>query len=483
MRNLQEKWAAFRVHPERVFIVLDEMSLCGQESLFWIDSRARQATGQNKPFGGFSLILAGDFGQLPPVEDHAMFEEPGNYARRVRGLGLYSLFNDVVQLTENIRSKNQKWRDLLLRIRDGITTRADYQWLSTRFKNDDNYAEYEDALHLFYQREKTSKHNMLKLHKLQNPICNIKSINVPAKAKNAKDTVARNLHNELLLSVGSKVMLTTNLWQKCGLINGTCGTIVDFVYNDRDEPPTLPVAVMVQFDETYKGPSFEYDTYKIDRLVPICPFEGPFLYHKASATRTQIPLMLCYAQTIHKSQGTTCTKVVADIGDQEPPLCPGLAFVALSRGIDQDSYLLVRFDNMRLNQVRGYKRFRSRIRACHVLDQKALKTKLRHGIHVDVDSLVETQASASHLAPELPNMNPQTLSPHETFISTLEVRKTLKDLDIVKKTTPETIKSILRENIDLAIRLISCSPVHLKLLWLRNIVDIAMTVYEESLSM
>ncbi len=146
LRNHQERWAAHKQHPERCFIVLDEMSLCGQESLFWLDSRARQATGHNKPFGGLSIILAGDFGQLPPVEDHAMFEDPGKYDRRVRGFGLYSLFNDVVLLTENIRSKNQAWRDLLLRIRDGCTTRADYQLLSTRFKTDENYAEFEDAL-------------------------------------------------------------------------------------------------------------------------------------------------------------------------------------------------------------------------------------------------------------------------------------------------------------------------------------------------
>ncbi len=289
-------------------------------------------------------------------------------------------------------------------------------------------------------------------------------------------TLARNLHNELLLSVG----VNTNLWQKCGLINGTCGTIVDFVYEDRDEPPTLPVAVMVQFDETYKGPSFEYDTYKIDRLVPICPFEGPFKYLKASATRTQIPLVLCYAQTIHKSQGTTCTKVVADIGDNEPPLCPGLGFVALSRGIDQDSYLLVRFDNLRLNQVRGYKRFRSRINACYVLDQKAIQTKIRNGIPVDENTVAQQLARAAHLAPAQPNMNPQTLSPDQTFISVFQVRKTLKDLNIVKKTKPETVKQILLENLVIAKRLISCSPVHLKLLWLRNIVEIAMTVYEES---
>ena len=45
--------------------------------------------------------------------------------------------------------------------------------------------------------------------------------------------------------------------------------------------------------------------------------------------RTQLPLSLCWAITMHKSQGQTIEKAVIDLGPKEA--CTGLTFVCLSR--------------------------------------------------------------------------------------------------------------------------------------------------------
>ena len=59
------------------YIIIDEMPMLGQRSFTWIDKRLRQATAQyDRPFGGASIILIGDFAQLLPVGDRLLFNNP-----------------------------------------------------------------------------------------------------------------------------------------------------------------------------------------------------------------------------------------------------------------------------------------------------------------------------------------------------------------------------------------------------------------------
>ena len=121
-------------------------------------------------------------------------------------------------------------------------------------------------------------------------------------------------------------MLTRNLWTEKGLCNGSMGTVVDIVYKEGDHPPALPIAVIVQFDDTYTGPSFRSD---IPRSVPIIPQTNESDLYGSSHERQQLPLKLSWAITIHKSQGLTLGKAWVDIGKSEK--FTGLTYVALSR--------------------------------------------------------------------------------------------------------------------------------------------------------
>ena len=56
---------------EITHVIIDEYSMVHQVMLAVIDKRLRQATGKNNLyFGGISIILVGDPGQLPPVGHH-----------------------------------------------------------------------------------------------------------------------------------------------------------------------------------------------------------------------------------------------------------------------------------------------------------------------------------------------------------------------------------------------------------------------------
>ena len=102
------------------------------------------------------------------------------------------------------------------------------------------------------------------------------------------------------------------------------GVVKDIIFKHDQQPPTSPIAVIVQF-ENYSGPSFQTSR---DKLVPITP-----LLSTSNSTgnfeRLQLPLKLVWSITIHKSQGLTINKAIVDIGTKEA--VAGLAYVAISR--------------------------------------------------------------------------------------------------------------------------------------------------------
>ena len=117
-----------------------------------------------------------------------------------------------------------------------------------------------------------------------------------------------------------------NIWTEAGLCNGALGTVVDFVFPEGQQPPSLPICVIVQFDEPYNGPSVSPD---LPRCVPICPITQVSQSLGYNAEKQQLPLRLAWAMTIHKCQGLTLEKAWIDLGKSEN--VTGMTHVALSR--------------------------------------------------------------------------------------------------------------------------------------------------------
>ena len=211
------------------YLIVDEVSMLGQNMMAWVDKRLRQATTHlDIPFGGMSVILIGDFAQLPPVGDRPLFapETAGSH-----GHTMYSLFTNVVILDQIIRqsgtsTEDRHFRDILLRLRNGQSTEDDW---TTLFKHTpttaNNAIEFTDALHLFYKKEHVAKYNHEVITKLGSPIARINAINSCTAAASAKSDDAGGLQKVILMAKGAKVMLTSNLWQQVGLCNGITGTV------------------------------------------------------------------------------------------------------------------------------------------------------------------------------------------------------------------------------------------------------------------
>ena len=143
----------------------------------------------------------------------------------------------------------------------------------------------------------------------------------------------------LELSVGCRVMLLSNLATPLGAVNGALGTVWGFVYGGATEPteaerdadanaaahaPPRQPLVLVQLD-TFAGTSFVPNA---PRVVPICAVPTSIKFGHKSFVRTQLPLCVAKASTIHKAQGQSLDSVCVDV---RKFFKPGMAYVAISR--------------------------------------------------------------------------------------------------------------------------------------------------------
>jgi len=89
LRELQTRFSHVRL------MIMDMVSMMGK-MIYYIDQRLRQISGQaNVPFGGDLVIFVGDFQQLPPVRDKAMYEEESGDS-----FTLFDSFSEVVELVD-----------------------------------------------------------------------------------------------------------------------------------------------------------------------------------------------------------------------------------------------------------------------------------------------------------------------------------------------------------------------------------------------
>lgn len=322
--------------PDTVkYLIIDEISMCGQKMLYWIDYRLKEITGtKDKPFGGINMILVGDFAQLPPCADRKLYVQP--HAEVNSGsFQLYREFKTVIYLQRIQRQTDEGFIDFLTAVRNGKVTKKHYDYIINRATSrlpQSELKKFENAVRIMPTNERCANYNYEKLKQLKQPIAEIAAIHSPNSAKNADAKKAGGLIPILYLCNGARVMLTSNQCAAKGLANGSFGTVQAILYEEGHQPPEIPKAVIVKFDE-FTGNSILETIPKCVAITSITaewPDKSGFSY-----SRQQIPLRLAWAITIHKSQGQTLSKVVIDFKKDETKKThfreQGMEFVALSR--------------------------------------------------------------------------------------------------------------------------------------------------------
>lgn len=308
-------------------VIIDEFSMLSQEMLSMIDARLREATHVQKFFGGLSVILTGDLGQLPPVAAHTLYNTKLDTDHLTQGFEAYRQFNIIVRLDKLMRQEKDgnelqnKFIELLPRLRNGESTQEDWKVLMSRQTTPSNKDEFFDAVHLYPTNHEVDDHNVRRLTGLAKPITLIKAANDRGQHASSEDF--GGLINDLYLCIGAQIVWLHNTWTAMGLTNGQLGVVKDIIYKKsfKAEPP---IALVIHFPN-YIGPQF-FDDPEKKNWIPVSTVS--FYCNFINATRTQFPVRLAYALTIHKCQGETLPRCVINIGSKE---CLGLAYVAFSR--------------------------------------------------------------------------------------------------------------------------------------------------------
>ena len=140
-------------------LIIDEKSMIGFNFLHKIDMRLRSILAQSdRPFGGMNILLCGDFAQLSPVGDAALYSKitKKSSVQKLAAKKIYEAFDETIVLKQIMRQQGEsdlarQFRDTLSQLRDGPISPENWQFLLTRAKETlsaGTWQDFENALRL-----------------------------------------------------------------------------------------------------------------------------------------------------------------------------------------------------------------------------------------------------------------------------------------------------------------------------------------------
>ncbi|KAH7471706.1 hypothetical protein FOMA001_g13690 [Fusarium oxysporum f. sp. matthiolae] len=331
--------------------------MLGLRQLSWVDKRLRQVFPGRATefFGGISIILVGDFFQLPPVANKPRvsnnqvnyltwlldtlnkplyFDGPLKDLHEVSGQAAYRAFNHTVFLKKVERQQGDDqagFRLALEELRGLRLSIESWKLLSQRVQAKLSQCEvdkFDTTLRIYSKKARVNEYNYDHLVRLKQPAIQVMAKNIGNGADKATSEQAGNLAGQFPVCIGARLMITQNIWQPAGLVNGAQGIVYDIGWAPGADTHRDPPCVIMMVIDKYTGPSY-LTTDDRREVVPILPVKRDFFLGTSACTRKQFPLTVSYAITVHKSQSITVDKMVTDLSERD--FQTGLSYVAVSR--------------------------------------------------------------------------------------------------------------------------------------------------------
>jgi len=300
-------------------LYIDEISMLDSDLFEFMELILRTLRNEkNELWGGLNIIACGDFYQLPPVNADYVF---------VSEIWKKTQFA-IIQLKTPYRFDDLRYAQLLSRLRVGSLNEEDKKLLLERLNKEKELDSKIKPTRLYSKRLDVASYNEKELNLLNSKEYIYKSEDSYKNSKSEilKKQVDQSIPEFIKLKVNAQVMINTNL-SMLGLVNGSRAIVRechdDYVIVDTDEESNIQI---------------DYVTRE-------------FIVDDLRMTRTYIPLILAWALTIHKTQGSTISKIVVNLGE-DMFVQDGMFYVALSRTPSFQSLFIesISFKNVKTNE-------------------------------------------------------------------------------------------------------------------------------------
>ncbi|KAI7953360.1 hypothetical protein MJO28_005907 [Puccinia striiformis f. sp. tritici] len=316
-------------------LIIDEVSMIDGEFFDKLNQLAKRFRCNIDPFGGIQLILTGDFFQLPPVT------KPGLHVKRLPYLfeseSWEECVDKIIVLKHVFRQSDQVFVDLLNEIRVGLVSPQTKEIMASLTKP----VKYDDGIvptELYPRKVDVAEANQFHL----------RNLNQPEKVFDCEDSrtssctislseLSRNLDrntlasHKLILKLGAQVMLIKNIRDQ-KLVNGSVGIVIGFEtdrnsnpLNDDDQHDLQTSKksktgindyfepINTDSNQVKLWPKVKFTSGQTILLIPH-EFEHENSQGEVIGVRQQVPLILAWALSIHKSQGQSLDRVKIDLG-------------------------------------------------------------------------------------------------------------------------------------------------------------------------
>ena len=336
-------------------LVIDEVSMMSKKLFDLIYQIAYEVRKDYRPFGGMQVIFSGDFFQLPPVGNRDD-DDTSKFCFESENWNKTFTLENQVQLVKIFRQKDEKYTDILNQVREGRIKKSSNNLLTKMVGKPipENYII--KPTKLFPIKTSVEIINNEAMSCLSTEIIEYKikkHYNLPILTKMERDKRAlfnhieieneleylilnSNFDTNLKLKIGAQVMCTINVMDEIRdriiICNGSQGIIVKI-----DVGLQCPVVRFNNGLEMTMG-------YHITHSEKI-PGIGI----------SQVPLILAWAVTIHKSQGATLDAAEIDVG--RGIFECGQTYVALSRVKSLEGLFLTSYDPTKIKINRKVKEY------------------------------------------------------------------------------------------------------------------------------